>query len=268
MRVLRAFGRLWIAVLVGLAVARPAAAVTPAPTQWIAKQYTELLGRAPTAAEWNTQLAYYGASSTPCNVTTLATLGKALARSTELKSAYPETTNLGKAARVTALVRAVYSHDPTPTTGPPTTRPYANGSKTWDQVVDDIYGNGVFAAFLLPSVCSSTQASYGFGYSAPLDLRSLTGGGASRTQAQLQAAIDAAPAGGKVQLQPGEVIRIGGAANGNQGLRIKSGVELSTATNPTPGKYALMGRIVPAGLVCNTYLCNDVGLVTLAPGRA
>lgn len=263
-----AFAVVALGVAIVLATVTRSAAATPAPTQWIAKQYTELLGRAPTAAEWKTQLAYYGAASTPCNVTTLATLGKSLARSTAFKNAYPESTALGKAARVTALVRAVYSHDPNTNDWAAYYTPYANGSRTWDQVVDDIYGNGVFAAFLLPSVCSATQASYGFGYSAPLDLKALTGGGASRTQAELQAAIDAAPSGGRVQLQPGEVIRVGGAANGNQGLRVKSGVELSTAGNPATTKYALMGRIVPAGLVCNTYLCNDVGVVTLAPGAS
>ncbi len=256
------------AMLIAAASLAPgsADAANPAPAQWIAKQYTELLGRAPTAAEWNTQIAYYAAASTPCSVTTLATLGKSLARSTEFKNDYAEATNLGKAARVTALVRAVYSHDPNTNDWSAYYVPYANGTKTWDQIVDDIYGNGVFAVLVMPAVCSTSQASYGFGYSSPLDLRALTGSGTSRTQAQLQAALDAAPAGGRVQLQPGEVVRIGGAANGNQGLRIKAGVELSTATSPNAKRYALMGRIVPNGLVCNTYFCNDVGIVTLEAG--
>ena len=38
---------------------QPAAAATVLPTQFIAKQYTELLGRAPTSTEWAQRVSFY-----------------------------------------------------------------------------------------------------------------------------------------------------------------------------------------------------------------
>jgi hypothetical protein len=86
----------------------------------------------------------------------------------------------------------------------------------------------------------------------------------------------------------GEVVRIGGSPNGNQRLSIPAGVTLTTEgvpayTEPPAGTnkglaYHRLGRIVPYtspatpannpadGWVCAGFLCNNIGMVTLASG--
>lgn len=245
-----------------------AAATVPAPTQWIAKQYTEVLGRAPTAGEWNFWYTYYSGSTIPCDATTLAVLGKAALKSPEFTALYPT----DKAARVIAMVRAVYNRDPFTQDWNNFYVPYANGTYTWEQTVDRIYTLGnVFNFYFVPYICSTTSATYGFGNQppvSPLDVRALTGGGASRTHQQLQAAIDAASPGETVWLAPQERVLIGGFWNGNQGLRVKAGVTLATSGQPNAQHYAQMGRLVPAGFICNGFLCSHTAVVTLEPGAS
>ncbi len=265
----RAVRGVWVAcaALALCFAAEPARAAAVIPTQWIAKQYTELLGRAPTPSEWSRRVSFYQSAAT-CDAASLAALGKELARSSAFLDAYPAASSLDKSLRLTALVRAAFNHDPNTNDWNAYFVPYLNGSATWDQTVDALYG-GVFATFVAPQACASGAASYGWGYSPPLDVRQMTGQPPSRTQAQLQAAIDQAGSGSTVLLQPGEVIRVGGATNGNQGLRVKAGVTLRTSGAPTLAAYARMGRIVPAGpdgWVCVSFLCNQVGIVNLDAG--
>jgi hypothetical protein len=186
----------------------PAGAVTVVPTQWVAKVITEALGRAPSGPEWNFWMAYYTPNG--CTKDTLAGLGRALYKNQQFTDLYPESTS--RAARVLTLVRGVYSHEPNTADWNAYYVPYANGSKTWAQVVDSIFDNGVFAALVVPSICSATDSNYGFPSTAAFDVNPNSGGAASRTQKPLQQALDnAAPSCGTVALQPREVVRIGGA---------------------------------------------------------
>ena len=269
------------------------------PTQWIAKQYTELLGRAPTKNEFDRWARFYEANA--CSPATLAVLGRRLARSSEFASIYPEHSRrtvrpwtsrpleprksfrrrsrdrraatkdaLFKAIRTTALVRATFNHDVNePWDWDSLVAPYIDGVKDWTDLTDEIYFRMGFIAWVVPRICSTTSAGYGFAYSPPLDLRALTGNGASRTQAQLQADLDAAAVtGGSVALKPGEVVRIGGTSNANQMLVVPAGVTLRTRGSRGPRSYAAMGRIVPAtnGAVCDTIWCNNSGLVYVEAG--
>ena len=95
------------AALALLLAGQPASAAAVIPTQWIAKQYTELLGRAPTPAEWNDRVRFYQSAAT-CDAASLAALGKELAHSSAFLNAYPAATSLDKALRLTALVRAAF----------------------------------------------------------------------------------------------------------------------------------------------------------------
>lgn len=256
-----------VGVLVALAAllptpASPVAAQVPAvvPTQWIAAQFTEGLGRAPSPTEWETWVDHYETDG--CTTTSLRDLTRHVLLGAELAGRYAAA---DKGARIIALVRAVYAHEPNTNDWAAYYTPYANGTRTWAQTVDAIFV-GVFVAWVEPSVCSATTPGYGFGASAPLDVRSLTGGGTSRTQATLQAQLDAAaPTCGTVALQPTEVVRIGGPPS-NQVLTVPACVTLTTTGAPPAGAYARQGRLVSAGTACGGFICTGASLVGLGTG--
>lgn len=231
------------------------------PTQWIAKQFTELLGRTPSTTEWNSWHSYYGANG--CTVTSLKDKSRALLLGSEFAGRYPST---DKGSRVVALVRAVYNHEPNSNDWNALYAPYAAGSKTWSQTVDSVF-NVVFAAWVVPGVCSASSPGYGFGASPPLDVKQLIGQGASRSQATLQGQLTAAAAAcGTVSLATNERVLVGGSANGNKLLSVPPCVTLTTAGSPSVGSYARQGRLVVAGLTCVSFICNDTAAVTLGAG--
>jgi hypothetical protein len=247
-------------------VGTPSAQAGVVPTQWIAKQYTELLGRVPTTDEWNTQVAYYQAQPT-CNTNTLAVLGSALAKGGEFANLYPG----DKPARIIALVRAVYNHEPNMNDWAAYYTPYAQGTQTWNQIVDAIFFNGVFATYLVAQICDANEPNYRFNWSPffpALDVNLLAGGAASRSQTQLQQELDAAaaPVCGSVALAQREIVRVGGPTNGNQQLRVPPCVTLTTTGAPSVQQYARMGRIVPAGDVCYGFDCGQGAIVHLGEG--
>ncbi|MEV0408975.1 hypothetical protein [Actinoallomurus sp. NPDC050550] len=100
--------RRWGAVLVvGTAVLTPVAAHADTgyvPGQFIAKQYTEALGRAPDQAGWRGDVGYF--ESDGCNATTLANVGRSIYTSSEF-------TGLGydNDARVLALYRGALNRE-------------------------------------------------------------------------------------------------------------------------------------------------------------
>ncbi len=282
-----------------------------APTQWVARQFTELLGRPPTPEEWKVWTDYYGAQPA-CTAASLTVLpmyltglttptvpGLAPGPATEFTSLYPDTSQLDRALRVAAVVRAAYGHDPNDNDWTSRIRPYVSGTSTWSNTVTGLYA--FIMAFAGPGTfCSLSSPAYTFGFSRALDLRAnltaLTPGQPltpSRSQAELEAALDAASRGATagertVTLRQGEVVRVGGTANANRPLVVPAGVTLtsegtSAYAEPPDGSprglaYARMGRIVPAttagtpavspadGLVCEGTRCNNLGLVSLAPG--
>jgi len=247
----------------------PVHAAPVVPTQWIAKVYTEAFGRAPTDAEWNLWMAYYGGQPA-CTKDTLATLGRAAYKDAGFTERYPEPA--ARAARVLALVRGVYSHEPNTNDWNAYFVPYQAGSRTWAQIVDAIFDNGVFALLVVPGVCAAGEPNYGFG-GPVLDINPLSGGPASRVQRDLQVALDAAaPACGTVTLNPGEVVRVGGDQPGtqwdNNPLRIPPCVTLTTAGAPSAERYASMGRLVANGLVCDApwLTCDHIELVRMGDG--
>ena len=128
-----------------------------------------------------------------------------------------------RGARVTTLVRAAFSRDPNQQDWNVSFGPYDDGTATWEQTLDRVYTDPQFGA-VVSDVCECDEPGYGFGASIPLDVLELTSGQPSRSQHQLQAEIDAHAAVGRryVLFQPGEVIRVGGPANANRQLVVKS----------------------------------------------
>ncbi len=215
------------------------------PTQWIAKQYSELLGRTPTDREWSEWVDSF--DSRACTADALADMGRSLARSRGFAATYPDDSPLDQAQRFTALTRAALSRDPGRDDWNDFFVPYRDGG-TWLALVDAVYGSSDFEHDVVSDACNPLDPDYGFGTTRgadrPLDLRDRAGLGASRTQVDVQHALDqvAASGGGTVALAPGEVIRVGGTATGNRQLVVPSGVTLTTDTAPSRQQYARMGR--------------------------
>ena len=133
-----------ISVLCAGIVALPAQSGTErpvVPTQWIAKQYSELLGRSPTGPEWNASVASFEATSR-CSAGSLADMGRDLAGSDEFAASYPEQTPLDKAQRFTSVIRATLSRDPNLNDWNEFFAPYREGDDSWSQVLDPSSLNG------------------------------------------------------------------------------------------------------------------------------
>jgi hypothetical protein len=256
------------------ALPAPSASVTDVvPTQWIAKQYTELLGRAPADDEWADALRSFEREAR-CAPVPLAEMARRIAESPEFAANYPEVTPFDRSARFTAVIRATLSRDPTADDWSRWFVDYRDGAAGWSEFLDGVYRSSAFARLAHAEVCDAAEPGYGFGtprYAPPLDLYAVTGDEISRSQTQLQEQLDAVAAsgGGIVELQPGEVIRVGGSDNGDRSLVVPAGVSLSTVGNPGPGAYARMGRIVPDGpdaAFCHAAICSNTALVNVATG--
>ncbi len=305
-------------LVVGAPAPRVEAVPTTAlPTQWIARQYTEILGRAPTTQEWQYWIGYYQAASS-CTAANLLAVTTYLAgtatspdpaalppsQSTAFASLYPASTLIDKATRLSAVVRAVSAHDVNDNDWTAYFVPYlhSTASDAWATAVNSA-GSLAVAIAGPANICSATSPNAGFVYMRPVDLRAKVMGEfptlsppltASRTQAELQAALTTAASGATVAartvtLKQGEVIRIGGAPAGNQTVSIPAGVTVTSEampayTEPAPGSppaglaYARMGRVVPYttpsstypqpadGWTCVGYVCQNVGMVALGSG--
>ena len=78
------------------------------PYQYVTKAYTELLGRAPTPAEWSAVVASFQGQG--CTATPLIQLGDTIVASTEYQHDYPDT---DAGSRALTLYRFVLNREPT-----------------------------------------------------------------------------------------------------------------------------------------------------------
>jgi hypothetical protein len=228
----------------------PAGAATVVPSQWIAKVYSEGLGRAPDQGAWANMVAFFQANG--CSATTLAEKGEPIYESSEF-------TGLGydNAARLLALYRGALDREPdssgytfylnqlnNPTNPTP-----------WNTVVTDFFTSSEFTSNAA-SFCTEGSYSFGAGPAIAIPLgQSCTGqfcftGG---TQQQLQTMLDnAAATHATVTLAQQAVVSIttartiGPPRTRQVGLDIPAGVTLTTVGQPSPNKYAEMGRLVRA----------------------
>lgn len=232
--------RRWAAVAAigaGVLALAPAAAQADTgyvPGQFIAKQYTEALGRLPDQAGWKGYVSYF--RSDGCNATTLANVGRSIYTSSEF-------TGLGydNAAKVLTLYRGALNHEPDKAGFDNWIGQLANGM-SWSTVVDKFFGSDEFTR-LVPTICSGVSdgagASYHFGTTPALSLPA-SGSGFTGTQAELQKKLNATPKGGTVHLAQKALVRL------SSRLTIPAGVTLTTTGTPGPRRYANMGRLVRA----------------------
>lgn len=230
--------RPWVAaaaVAVAAVVGTPAAhAAGPGyvPGQFVAKVYTEGLGRAPDQTAW--QQAAAGFTAAGCDAAGLARLGTAVYTSAEFGGL-----GYGHQAEVLALYRGALNREPDQA-GFTATVGALDAGGSWPQVVHDVFAGSEFAG-LVGRICSgavdASGSSYGFGDQPPLTIPT-SGAGFTGTEAQLQARIDATGAGGTVALAPQAVVRL------STPLVLAPGVVLTTTGDPDPRHYADMGRLV------------------------
>jgi hypothetical protein len=259
----------------GLAVVPVAAAqavvYSAVPGQFMAKIYTEGLGRAPDALAWDNMQNYYIANG--CSVSTLTTHGAAVLKSAEFATAYPipdtTTDHQTLAARAIVLYRTGLNRDPSTTdlANVVAAQVASQTTATWNSLVDTVFASAEFSDLAKNSICSGASwerdpSAYYWNnqidparVSAPVDSRC---GLSNITQSQLQTVLNATSSGGVVKLAQGAMIVIDGAPTGTGtfggGLRVPPGVTLTTCAagdaaglkTPTPNNYATMARFVRA----------------------
>ena len=208
----------------------------PVPTQFMAKMYTEGLGRAPDQEGWRAGANYFAQNG--CNRANLKTWGRGVYLSTEYNNlAYDN------AAKLLTLYRGALNREPTqPDYGQRLNQ--LNSGTPWAAMVDAFFDLAEFQG-LVARICGGgaglDRFSYGFGRAGELAIQiPTTGGGfAGGDAAELQSRLDAAPAGGTVTLAQKAVIYVTTRA-----IELRDGKTLTTAGGPARKRYALLGRIV------------------------
>jgi parallel beta-helix repeat protein len=221
--------------------------------QWIAKQYTELLGRTPTVSEWQT------AESTVLGVKLLIanqkTVDKGIVATTEFA-------NLGysNTEKAVVLFRAILDRDPQST---PEVQNIANiiGSSGINAAIDELYG-GATAAEAQEVNGEASQAgpyywgnSYYHGAGKNTNPNSTnayshvsSGHFAGGTAQDLQNALDATPSNGTLWLDEGAVVTASGPSTGHAAaIEITGNKTLATWGVNNRNAYARMARIIRTG---------------------
>jgi len=225
----------------------PAAAAAVVPTQFIAKTYTEALGRAPSPSDWSNSVAYFDTNG--CSAATLKSYGKSTLLSAEFASF-----GYDNVSRVIAGYRAALNRDADASGLTNLVSELDSRTTSWSGAVDKLFDNSEFDA-LATRICSTTSPDYDFGVGAAVDAPTI-GSGFSGTQSALQAALDAASPGSTVTLAGRAVIRL------SSSLRVPAGVTLATSGTPGPTRYANMARLVRA----DSWPTFAAPAVILAPG--
>ncbi len=221
-----------ILALLTFAALSAQAAQAVVPTQWIAKMYTEALGRIPDQSGWESSVNNF--TSAGCTAATLKSHGRAFYLSTEYSGL-----GYDNAARLLTLYRGVLNREPDPS-GFNSNLNALNAGTAWSTIVDQFFDSSEFAT-LAATICSSTgTGSYSFNSRAAMALP-VTTTGFTGTQAALQSALNSAGSGGTVTLAQKALVTL------TSTLNIPAGVTLTTFGSPAHAKYALMGRLVRAG---------------------
>lgn len=209
------------------------------PGQFIAKMYTEALGRAPDPAGWGTWLNHFKTNGS--NLASLRSAGNYVFSTSEF-------TGLGydNEARLIALYRTAFSRDPDPA-GFIDWRNQLNAGTPFSTVVSTFFNSGEFSA-IAGQILSGN--SYGWLQAAPTSYpptvsagsdascnETFTGGNGAALQAMLERRRGL---GGRVCLARKVIVPV------SQMLTIPPGVTLATvgAAQLNRQQYALFGRLV------------------------
>jgi hypothetical protein len=197
------------------------------PSQFIAKLYTEALGRAPDASGWSSRINYFQSNS--CNVGNLQVHGQDVLLSSEFANL-----NYSNAAKLLLLYRTVLDREPDASSYTSYLNQLNSGTP-FATVVGEFFSSPEFSQ-LSTKICSGQPYYFnmlGYGkYAIQIP------GVPQLTRAQLQSELDAAGPGGVVALPSMTVVYV------DAPIVIPSGVTLTTAGNPLPSQHGNMARIV------------------------
>jgi hypothetical protein len=200
------------------------------PTQFIAKLYTEALGRAPDQQGWAGHVSFFQPRG--CSAGTLAQVGEAVYSSSEFAADAPDAQS-----KVMALYRGALNRDPDATGLAHYSRQLENGTPL-ASVVNTIFTSPEFLADAV-AYCGANP-DYGVP-PYPVALPTPTGSGYAGTEAGLQAELNCAGKGdcpSTVHVAQKAVINL------TSPLQIPQNVTLATMGNPGPHNYTQMGRLV------------------------
>lgn len=251
-------GSVWVAYLIAMAVLTPVMAqaqVNVIPTQFVAKMYTEALGRAPDQGGWSTWTGYFYTNG--CSLSTLQYVATQFYTRSEFTSDYSD-----NQSRLLALYRGLLNRDPD-LGGFNSWMSDLNNGASWASVVSSFEGSSEFSGEVA-TICSVTNPDYGFsGAAMPLATTPIVSACTSGqtcftgTESELQTALNNASSGSTVCIAPAELIMLDAVLN------VPAGVTLSTCGNPTPNQYAHMARLARGSSSFGPYTVTVSGGGTL-----
>jgi hypothetical protein len=218
-------------------------AAATVPYQYIAKAYTELLGRAPEPAEWSSAVRYFRTAG--CSRASLRRFGDTVLSSAEYRDDYPPGPETAGAITLT-LYRFVLNREPD-ATGYVENRDEIGGGRTSPlDAAADLYATTEFADLTEPAICDATNPNYYFGqpgnWTGYPAIQTPDQGvpGPDGSEAILQADLDArSAAGGGVFTLPARSV-----TGLTTTLVVPGNVTLTTVGDPDPDRYAEMARLV------------------------
>jgi hypothetical protein len=218
-------------------------AAATVPYQYIAKAYTELLGRAPEPAEWANAVGYFRAAG--CSPASLRRFGDTVLSSTAYHDDYPPGPQTAGAIVLT-LYRFVLNREPDAAGYVENRDEIASGRVSPLDAAGDLYETTEFTGLTAPAICDPTNPNYYFGepgnWTGYPAIQTPDQGtpGPDGSEAVLQAALDArSAAGGGVFALPARSV-----TGLTTTLVVPGNVTLSTVGDPDPNRYAEMGRLV------------------------
>lgn len=200
------------------------------PYQYMAKMYSEILGRAPQPAEWTSTVEFF--EERGCTESALTAFGLDVFGSAEFAAL-----DYSPPAQALVLYRAVLNREADDVGLSMAIAELSAGASVVD-VARAMYAGPEFRA-LMAQICNPVTADYDFGMAPAIDVP-VDGEGYAGDQMGLQAALDAAEPGTTVYLAPRAVVRL------LSPLYVPPGVELATTGRPGTRRYAEMGRLVRA----------------------
>lgn len=220
---------IWLFLAVLLASGGVVDAAVPA--QFIAKIYSEALGRAPDPQGWLAAVRYFQSSG--CTRRTLEAWGGSALSSAEFRGLHYD-----DAAMTLIAYRAILNREPDPS-GYRHWYLMLQDGESWPTIVAALFKSREFA-LLVPYLCSGRSYSFGtLGTGSAIEIPMVHAGGYSHlSQAELQNLLYSTAAGATVYLQQESVVYL------TRPLFIPAGVTLATQGLPDPHHHALMARLV------------------------
>lgn len=229
-------GRVVITVTLSVAaiVSSQSTAAAAVPYQWIAKQYTEGLGRGPDAGGWKNSVDWF--TTNGCNQANLKNQGQGFLTSAEFTSK-----GYNNAQLVFTAFRSILSREPDSGGFNNYNSCLSSGTCTWSQVIDALYNSSEFSG-LVSAICAGSNYRDDLGGGRPIVING------ERSQSTLQAQLDA---GGTVSLQPQEVVYLTGT------LTIPANATLTTTGLTSGTETAKMGRLIRDAAFSGTLVVTN-----------